>query len=512
MLLLGIDIGTSACKLALFDEGGMAVAIQTEEYHVYYPKPHWVEQDAEEWWESICRGIQALLERSNTKPGAIACIGIAGQSWSAIPVGADGRVLDRTPIWMDTRARTVCAKTVERLGKEHIFSVSGNPFYPSYTLPKLLYWMETNPELVGRTDKILQSNSFIAYRLTGTISQDYSQCYGWHNFDIEKMRYDEDLTKELGIDKRFLISPVLSDTIIGHVTKEAACVCGLKEGIPVVAGGLDAACGTLGAGVIAHGQTQEQGGQAGGMSICLDAPKKHSKLILGAHVVPGRWLLQGGTVAGGASLNWFAHTLGALSPGRDALLGDAEDIFEMLSSEAENIPPGSNGLIFLPYLNGERSPIWDAQAQGMIIGLKLNTTHADLTRAVLEGVAYALQHNIETAVEVGADIGEIRPMGGSANSKIWTQIKADVTGKTMVVPMTDTATTRGAAMLAGVGIGLYDNYAQAVERFVKIRRVQKPNPDNQVIYDRYFAIYKGLYEANAESMHALSNIKEDSPL
>jgi xylulokinase len=510
MLLLGIDIGTSACKLALFDEGGKAVAIQTEGFHVYYPKPHYVEQDADAWWECVCRGMRALLEKSHTRPESVAGVGIAGQSWSAIPVDAGGRVLSRTPIWMDARARDVCEKTAARLGREHIFSVSGNPFYPSYTLPKLLHWMEHDPELIERTDKILQSNSFIAYRLTGAVSQDYSQCYGWQNFNLEKMAYDTDLTKELGIDERFLIDPVPSDAVIGRVTAEAARACGLMEGTPVTAGGLDAACGTLGAGVIGDGQTQEQGGQAGGMSICLERPIKHPSLILGAHVVPDRWLLQGGTVAGGASLDWFARTLGALDENNDLLPADGRDIFPMLSREAASVPPGSNGIIFLPYLNGERSPIWDAQAQGMLIGLGLNTAHADLVRAVMEGVAYALRHNIETAGEAGAVICEMRPMGGSANSVIWTQIKADVTGYEMVVPASDTATPAGAAMLAGVGIGMYDDYASAVARIVGIRRVQKPDEGNRAIYDKYFDIYRRLYPANREFMHALSRIKEET--
>lgn len=510
MLLLGIDIGTSACKLALFKENGKAVAMQTEHYKVYYPKYLHVEQDAEEWWESVCRGIKSLLEKSQTDPVQIAGVGLAGQSWSAIPVDKNGRVLCNTPIWMDTRASDVCKRTARQLGLEHIFSISGNPFSPSYTLPKLLYWMESEPELIRKTNKILQSNSFIVYRLTGKISQDYSQCYGWQNFNLETMKYDADLTKELGINQRFLIDPVSSDTIVGHVTIDAAKACGLLVGTPVIAGGLDAACGTLGMGVINPGQTQEQGGQAGGMSICLDNPKKHPNLILGAHVIPGRWLLQGGTVAGGASLDWFARTLGAADSTQNSISIGKSDIFSMLDGETQNVKPGSNGIIFLPYLNGERSPIWDAQAQGMFFGLGLNTTHAELARAVMEGVAYSLQHNLKTAEEAGAQVSEMRPMGGSANSVVWTQIKADITGKMMTVPASDTATTKGAAMLAGVGVGIYPDYASVVERIINIRRIQKPNLKNKALYDRYFEIYKNLYSANREIMHALSQIRKET--
>lgn len=274
--------------------------------------------------------------------------------------------------------------------------------------------MDEQPELVKRTDKVLQSNSYIVYRLTGVISQDLFQCYGWQNYDVENRRYDEAMTRALGIDKRFLIEPVASDHVVARVNKEAAALCGLVEGIPVVAGGLDAACAALGVGVIDPGQIQEQGGQASGISICTNSPIRHRKLILSSHVIPDRWLLQGGTVAGGASVNWFAQNLGGMKDG--VLTNQGDDVFEKLSAEAEKSPAGANGLIFLPYLNGERSPIWDAKARGMYFGLKLKTTHADMIRAVMEGVGFALRHNLETASETGISIHELRPMGGAAHS------------------------------------------------------------------------------------------------
>ncbi len=503
---LGIDIGTSACKLAVFGADGTLYEHVVENYPIHHPHPGYVEQDPADWWQSVCLGLKALWEQG-ADPASIAAVGIDGQGWSAIPLDRDGNVLARTPIWMDTRAERVCREWEARIGAERLFAVSGNPFSPGYTLPKVLFWKEHIPALFTRIRHILQSNSYIAYRLTGAISQDLSMCYGWQNFNIRTLRYDDALTAELGIPKHLLIDPVACDTVVGRVHWQAARDCGLLEGTPVVAGGLDAACGTLGAGVVSPGQTQEQGGQAGGMSICTERPVAHPKLILGTHVVPGLWLLQGGTVGGGASLKWFAKELGAAKPAEPALARTGKDIFELLSAEAETSPPGANGLLYLPYMSGERSPLWDTKAQGVYFGLGFDKTHADLVRATMEGVAFALRHNLETAAQAGATVKELRGMGGSANSRIWTQIKADVTGIPMVIPASDTATTCGAAMLAMVGVGQYRDYREATDAIVKVQRVQYPDAGNTAQYRRYFDLYQSLYACSKDCMARLYDLK-----
>ena len=219
-------------------------------------------------------------------------IGVDGQSWSAIPVDQDGNVLHTTPIWMDTRARDICTKVKETVGDERIFTVAGNDFLPSYSTPKMLWFKENMPDIYHKTHKFLQSNSYIVMKLTGIMSQDYSQGYGIHFFNMAKLTYDEELAEDMGLSVDIVPTLYACDQIVGEVTGIAAQETGLKQGTPVVAGGLDAACGTLGAGVYQAGQTQEQGGQAGGMSICTDKALSHRKLILSTHVVPGLWLLQ----------------------------------------------------------------------------------------------------------------------------------------------------------------------------------------------------------------------------
>lgn len=507
MYLLAIDIGTSSCKLSVFQKDGTHVASCSRAYPLYTPAPGFVEQDANEWWDAVCSACRELLETNQIAASQIAAIGIDGQSWSAIPIDRDGNVLRKTPIWMDTRAKDICEKYEKQIGADAIFKVAGNPFSPSYTLPKILYFMEHEPELVEKTMCFLQSNSFIAYRLTGQISQDISQSYCFHNFDQHTLRYDEGLTKAFGIDQRFLLDMVPCSSVVGKVTKQAAALTGLMEGTPVVAGGLDAACSTLGVGVVSPGQTQEQGGQAGGMSICTDSPVDHPALILSPHVVPGMWLLQGGTVGGGASMNWFAQQFGALAGDHIQLGG--KDLFVKLSQEAERVAPGSGGVLYLPYLNGERSPIWDPNARGTYFGLQFSTTHESLVRATMEGVAYSLQHNLQIAQQAGAKVTELRATGGSANSVVWTQIKADVTGIPMVVPASDTSATCGAAILAGLGVGMYRSAQEAVAEIVKVRRTQLPNEENAAIYGKYFDLYCKLYASTKDIMGSIGSIERE---
>ena len=481
-LLLGIDIGTSACKVAAFDTDGRVVAQTNKPYKVYYPNPGWAEQDPDEWWSAICEGIRELLDSQEVSADDIAGIGVDGQSWSAIPVDKDGKVLAKTPIWMDTRARDICDRVKQSVGEDRIFDIAGNDFLPSYTTPKMLWFKEEHPEVFEKTDKFLQSNSYIVYRLTGIMSQDLSQGYGIHFFDMTKLSYDADLAREFGLDVAFVPPLSACDEIVGQITADAASLTGLKAGTPVVAGGLDAACGTLGAGVYETGQTQEQGGQAGGMSICIDHALSHKKLILSPHVVPGRWLLQGGSVGGGGALKWFRQEFGA------------DLSFDDLTKEAETVNPGSDGVVFLPYMAGERSPIWDPDAKGVFYGLSFDKTRGHMIRAVLEGVAFSLQHNLLTAAEAGAKVGVLNAMGGSANSALWTQIKADVTGCRICVPESDTATALGAAILAGVGCKVYENYDQAVKGTIEIKKEYEPDMQRHEIYKKSMDLYLELYE------------------
>lgn len=491
--LLGIDIGTSACKVAIFNKSGQVMASASGDYPVYYPREGWAQQKPDEWWSAVCGAIRECLKMGNIFGEQIAGIGIDGQSWSAIAIDREGNVLTDTPIWMDTRAQEICDRLNNEIGSENIFQVAGNSLQPSYTTAKILWYKENMPEVYGRIYKILQSNSFIAYRLTGAVTQDLSQGYGLHCFDMRTGSWDENMCVKLGIPVEFLPEIVPCDEVVGTVTEEAAIMSGLEAGIPVVAGGLDAACGTLGAGVIHPGETQEQGGQAGGMSICIDTYKADPSLILGFHVVPGRWLLQGGTTGGGGVMRWVEREFADYERERQKETGVSP--LDQLNEIARETPAGSEGVVFLPYMSGERSPVWNPYAKGVFYGLDFAKTKGHMVRACMEGVAFSLRHNLEVAEAAGAKAEILRAMGGSANSLLWTQIKADVTGKTIVVPASDTATTLGAALLAGVGVGFYKDYEEAVSMTVKETRRHKPDLSNKEIYDKTYCTYRNLYES-----------------
>ncbi len=498
-LLLGIDIGTSSCKAAVFQTNGQAVAAASAEYAIYRPGPGFAEQNPEEWWQAACQAVRECMEKGRLSPKDVAGIGVDGQSWSAVAVDRHGEVLANTPIWMDTRSDAICQRLNHELGENAFFQVSGNPLTAPYTTGKVLWYKEELPEVYRHTSTLLQCNSFIVYRLTETASQDVSQGYGWHCFDIRNGSWDDAMRKTLDIPESFLPPIHLCHEIVGTVTKKAAGQCGLLEGTPVVAGGLDAACGTLGAGVIHDGETQEQGGQAGGMSICTQVCRTDPRLILGFHAVPGHWLVQGGTTGGGGVMRWLEREFAdheramAVEKGKSSLV--------QFNELAEKISPGSDGLIFLPYMAGERTPIWDPKAKGIYYGLDFEKTKGHFIRAAMEGVGFSLRHNLETAEDAGVSVGTLRAMGGSANSLLWTQIKSDITGKPILVPASDTATTLGAAMLAGVGVGLYQGFEEAVSRTTAIRREHKPSQTFKAIYDRNYEIYLELYEKLKETMH-----------
>ncbi len=497
-LLLGIDIGTSACKVAVFDKMGKVIGSTTGDYQVYYPKPGWVEQDPDEWWEAVCKAIKQLLEEYQIQSKEIKGVGIDGQSWSAIPVDREGKVLANTPIWMDTRSMDICRRLNDNIGEEAIFQVAGNSLQPSYSTAKILWFKENMPDVYTKIHKILQSNSFIAYRLTDVFSQDKTQGYGLHCFDMRTGTWNKEMCEKLGIPFSFLSDIYESHEVVGTVTKQAAAQSGLLEGTPVVAGALDAACGTLGSGVLRAGETQEQGGQAGGMSICIEQYAADPRLILSYHAVPDKWILQGGTVGGGGVMRWLEKEFGEYERSIAKEVGKSS--LEQFNEIAQEVPVGSEGLVFLPYMSGERSPIWDPNAKGVFFGLDFSKTKAHMIRAAMEGVAFALKHNLDIAEEQGAVVEELLAMGGSANSLLWTQIKSDITGKPITVPASDTATTLGAAILAGVGVGMYDSFEEAVDLTVKKTRHHEPNMEHHNMYQKNYEIYLELYTQLKDTM------------
>jgi len=489
-LLLGIDQGTSGCKMTVFDTDGQVMASVTKGYETKYPKPNHVEQDCEDWWLAVQDGIIELLNSNTFEGSNIVGIGVDGISWTPIPIDHNGKVLGPAMIWLDRRAAEEAQYMKEICGEDRLLKISGNPIDPAYMAPKILWYKKHQPELYANTDKFLQSNGFLVFKLTGEISQDISQGYGYHFFDISSGTWQQEILEELDIAADKLPPIVSCHDIVGYVTEEVSRLTGLKVGIPVVAGGLDAACCTLGAGVIDVGQTQEQGGQAGGMSIVSEVPCVHPDLILGYHVIPNKWLLQGGTTGGGGALRWFHREFST----------DSMITFETLSCAASETEIGSNQIIFLPYMKGERSPIWKTEAKGVFYGLSFEASKKQMLRSIMEGVAYSLKHNLDTAMEVDTIVNGLVSVGGSSNSEVWTQMKSDVTNQIIKVPYSDHATALGAAILAGVGCGVYASFEEAIAKTVTIKKIYRPDEKNHMKYNEFYKTYIKLSQLLNDNM------------
>ena len=489
--LLGIDIGTSAVKVALFEASGgnRPVGVTSAEYPTFYPAPGFVEQEPDDWWAAICRSTRLLLTTTQIPASEIAGIGIDGQSWAAVAVDHAGEVLCPTPIWMDTRSADICAELTKQLGNERIRAHALCDLQAGFTFPKIVWNKRYLPDVYQKAAAILQSNAFAIFRLTGKLSQDLSQSGCMLCIDLKKGVWELDLCREAGVRAELLPPLFAPHEIVGAVSAEAALATGLAAGTPVVAGGLDTACDALGAGIIRTGEVQELGGQSGGMNICIDTPLFDPRLCICRHVVPNSYLLQGGTVGGGAILRWFS----------DTFEGGCADFAEN-DRAAGAIPAGADGLILLPYLAGERTPLWDPDAKGVYYGMTYSKTRAHFYRANLEAAAYALRHNLEAAREAGAVFSTLRATGGAAKSPLWTQIKADVTGCTVEVPEAFSTAAYGAALLAGVGTGVFSSFDEAVSG-IRITRTHTPNGEHRDAYDKNYITYRALYESLKPLMH-----------
>lgn len=489
--ILALDIGTSGAKLLLLNKDTGEYFARSESYPTFAPAANRAEHDPALWYEAVKRGIPALLREAHVRAEDICAVGVDGISWTPVLLGPKGELLCRSPIWYDTRADKECEEIDRAFGEDAFFPLCGNPNQPYYNVPKLKWLLQHEAVKAAEICRILSCNGYIVYKLTGEVTHDLCQAYAWCFFDMEHGCWDGTAAEKLGIDCAWMPKLCECTQIVGTVSRKAAAECGLRAGTCVVAGGLDAACGAVGAGVIAPGVTHEQSGSAGGMSICEKAYRPVKGLILSRHVVPGQYLLQGGTVGGGSLVRWLDGVLHS-DLGGESKARRREEMTRL----AALVPAGSDGVTFLPYMAGERSPIWNPHAKGVYYGLDYSATRGHMIRAVLEGAAYALNHNLMLARHEGISIGMLRAVGGAAQNELWMQIKADITGESICCVASTETTAIGCAVMAGVGCGAYPDFDSAAARLCGIGRVYTPNEENRAVYregyERYLALYQNL--------------------
>lgn len=512
---LGIDVGTSSLKTGLWREDGQLAAHASQPYPTIRHAAEWAEQDPLDWWRALRDTVQRVLAASGVDASAIAGIGIDSTGWTFVPVDKAGEPLFAALTWQDRRATEQAAALRDHPQADWMVQLAANPLDEAYATAKIQWLRAHHPDIYRETDQFLISSGFLIRKLTDRNSCDYSQAYALHCFDVRRGVWNEQAADYLAIDLAKLPPLFASCAVVGEVTTTAAAELGLVAGIPVIAGGLDAAVGAFGNGVTRAGATADQGGTAFGLSIAVNQVIVEPRLIFSPHVVPGLYLLQGGTVGGG-TFEWFRSQLGQPEQLAADLVGG--DAYSIMTAEAERSPVGANGVLFLPYMSGERSPIWDSAARGVFLGLNYSTRRSDLIRALMEGCVFAVYHNMQVAREAGAEVQEWIGIGGAANSPSWCQLKADITGRPFTVNRRATGelgdNTLGLAVMSGYGSGHYSDLAATIEQFLPQRHTYQPDPERHAAYAELFSIflqtYAGLRPAFA-ALAAFSKQHKDQP-
>ncbi len=407
---IGVDIGTSSTKTGLWHADGRLIAEASAAYKLSRPQPTWAEIDARAWWKATQETIRTVLAESGIDPADVAGVGVDGLGWALVPVDRQGEPLYPAMIWLDRRAEPEAAELRSLPQADALVTLDANPLDAAYITPKLKWLQKHEPEIFEQTYQFLNCSGYINQQLTGQFTCDYTQAYGYHFFDIAREMWDEQAAQWLGLPLGKMPPLYQSCDVIGEIIGSAASLTGLKQGTPVIAGALDAAAGAFGSGVGRIGQTADQGGTAFGFSMCLDQVVVEPRLIFSHHVVPGTYILQGGTV-GGAMLGWFRDTLGHAEAAAAAILNG--NPFALMSQQAETSPPGANGLVFLPYMSGERSPLWNSNARGVFFGMSYNTNRADILRAIMEGCAFAVWRLNRAAMSVSGSASVAPPTAPS---------------------------------------------------------------------------------------------------
>ncbi len=491
--LLGIDVGTSGTKALLIDAEGKVAAGATVEYPLHTPRPLWAEQDPQDWWRATVGAIQAVLARSGVAPEEISGLGLTGQMHGLVALDEQGQVLRPCILWNDQRTGAQCAEILQIVGRERFLAITGNLPLPGFTAPKVLWVREHEPEVYRRIAHILLPKDYIRYRLTGDYATEVSDAAGMVLLDVGRRRWSEELLQALDIPLEWLPRCYESPEVTGVLGKAAAEATGLRAGLPVVGGGGDNAAAAVGSGIVEEGIISASVGTSGVIFAHTEEMKRdpQARLHSFCHAVPGRWHVMGVMLSAGGSLRWLRDTIAGPECEIGRLTG--ADPYEVMIAEAARVAPGCEGLLFLPYLTGERTPHADANARGAFVGLTLRHGKGALVRSVLEGVAYGLRDSLELLRVLHIPVQQVRALGGGARSLIWRQIMADVFGVELVtINITDGA-AYGAALLAGAGAGVYRDVFEATERTVRVVDRTEPIAANVATYDAFYGDYRALY-------------------
>jgi xylulokinase len=500
MYLLGIDIGTSGARaIVVAAESGEIVGSATGSYPLHTPRPLWAEQNPQDWWNDTVSLIPKALAEAKAKTGQaveIAVVGLSGQMHGVVLLDEAGEVLTPSIIWCDGRTQAECDYITGTVGAERLIELTANPALVGFSAPKLLWIRNNLPDIFAKAKKFLLPKDYIRYKLTGEYAAEVSDASGTLLFDVAGRKWSSEMLNLLELDESLLPKVSESPEISGQISAEVAAQTGLKAGTPVVGGGGDQAAGAIGNGIVKAGLVSSTIGSSGVVFAHAAKPVRdpRGRVHTFCHAVPGAWHVMGVTQGAGLSLRWF----------RDEIVGELEiaaanqtgqDIYEVMTAQAAQVPAGSEGLVFLPYLMGERTPHLDPQARGVWFGLTAAHKRAHLVRSVLEGVAYSLQDCLAILLEMGLPVTEIRASGGGGKSPLWRQIQADVMGREVVTINATEGAAYGAALLAGVGAKAWQDVETACSSIIRVTNHTQPDPANQPVYAEMYKLYQDLYPA-----------------
>ncbi len=494
----GIDIGTTGVKVIIFDLHGNMMASDYTEYVCTFPRSGWVEQDGEMTWEKTCETCKKTIKKSGLDPKDIAAIGLSTQRCTVTPIDKDGNPLCTSISWQDARSFEEVEDIKRIIGAEKFYDITGMPVGTLLPVTEIMWLKKHKPEIYDAAYLFVLDQERILHKLgVEGYYDDWSNGSMYGLMDIRKFEWDLELTKALGIDPEKLPTLVQSGKVLGKVPASVAEITGFAEGTLLVSGGGDQQCAGIGAGAIKSGVIEMAMGTSGVTLGYMDKPNMDPTMEMpcSAHTISGKWESEGLQNAAAASYKWFRNEFAFEESGIAKEKGI--DVYDVIDEEIEAVEPGCNGLICIPYLAGSAAPHWDPFARGTFVGLTLGHTKADMARAIMEGVTYEAKEIIEKMISNGMVVNEIILNGGGAKGPIWCQIQADMYGKTCTTLEIDEATTLGAAILAALGAGFFDNVEDAVDQMLKKKDTYEPNMKNHEIYNKYFEIYKDAYKALA---------------
>ncbi len=504
--LLGVDIGTSGTKTVLFDEQGNALASALQEYPMYQPKNGWAEQDPEDWWKATYTTINKVIAKSGVSPSEIKGLGLSGQMHGAVLLDKNNQVLRSAIIWADQRTEAECKQITELVGAKRLIEITANPALTGFTASKIMWVKNHQPEIFDKINKILLPKDYVRFCLTGEFATEVSDASGMQLLDVPNRCWSDEVLAKLGLEKSMIGKVYESQEITGTVHSKAAELTGLNVGTPVVGGAGDQAAGAIGNGIVKTGVISSTIGTSGVVFAYSDNVRIDplGRVHTLCHAVPNTWHIMGVTQAAGLSLQWFRNNF-CKEVMETAELMDV-DPYYLMDQSAKKVEPGSNGLLYLPYLMGERTPHLDSDCRGVFFGLSAMHTKKEMLRSIMEGVTYSLRECYEIIQELGVEVNEVRASGGGGKSPLWRQMQADVFNHDICTINASEGPALGVAILAGVGSGVYNSVMEACDATIRVKVSENANSEAHEKYNGYYELYKKLYRSLKDDFKTMAKL------